>query len=124
MQRNDYYTGIVFTGYVNGIGDAVLSGGRYDSLLEEFDMPMGAAGFAIDTDAVTLKSLADGAVSYADNPEVLVYARDGCEMEAIAYVARLNSQGKKAQFSVFETLEETRRFADRRGIETVVIVGE
>ena len=29
VQRNDYYTGVVFTGYINGIGDAVLSGGRY-----------------------------------------------------------------------------------------------
>ena len=63
VQRNDYYTGMVFTGYISGIGDAVLSGGRYDELLSEFDMPMGAAGFALDTDAVTLKTLADAEVA-------------------------------------------------------------
>ena len=84
VQRNDYYTGIVFTGYINGIGDAVLSGGRYDELLSEFDMPMGAAGFAVDTDAVTMKTLSDANVSYSDNPDVLVFAGDGCEMQAIA----------------------------------------
>ena len=27
VQRNDYYTGVVFTGYINGIGDAVITGG-------------------------------------------------------------------------------------------------
>lgn len=124
VQRNDYYTGMVFTGYINGIGDAVLSGGRYDALLSEFDMPMGAAGFAIDTDAVTLKTLADAKVSYADNPAVLVYAEDGCEMQAIAEVERLNASGVKAQFCVLSTLEETRAFAKERGIPEVKVVGE
>ena len=121
VQRNDYYTGIVFTGYINGIGDAVLSGGRYDELLSEFDMPMGAAGFAVDTDAVTMKTLSDANVSYSDNPDVLVFAGDGCEMQAIALVEQLISEGKKAQFSVLETLEETERFAKERGIAEVRI---
>lgn len=120
VQRNDYYTGIVFTGYINGIGDAVLSGGRYDELLSEFDMPLGAAGFAIDTDAVTLKALSDGG-SYSDKPDVLVFAEDGCEMQAIALVEQLCGEGKKAQFSVLSTLEETQAFAAQRGIAEVKI---
>ena len=124
VQRNDYYTGMVFSGYINGIGDAVISGGRYDELLSEFDMPMGAAGFAIDTDAVTLKTLSDANKSYSDNPLVLVYAPDGCEMQAIELVARLNAEGKKARFSVLPTLEETLDFARKRGIAQVITAGE
>ncbi len=123
VQRNDYYTGIVFSGYINGIGDAVISGGRYDELLSEFDAPMGAAGFAIDTDAITIKHLSDGEVSYADNPDVLVFANDGHEIEAINIVAELNNSGKKAQFSVLPTLEETKEFALVRGIAEVKVVG-
>lgn len=123
VQRNDYYTGIVFTGYINGIGDAVISGGRYDKLLSEFDMPMGAAGFAVDTDAITIKRLTDNDVSYSDNPDVLVFAYDGHEIEAINLVAKLIKQGKKAQFSVLPTLEETQAFALKRGIAEVKTVG-
>lgn len=119
VQRNDYYTGIVFSGYISGIGDAVLSGGRYDELLGEFDLPMGAAGFAIDTDAVTMKILSEGSISYSDNPDVLVYAKDGNEMRAIALVDELNKDGVKAQFSVLPTLEATKAFADERGIAEV-----
>lgn len=119
VQRNDYYTGIVFSGYISGIGDAVLSGGRYDELLGEFDLPMGAAGFAIDTDAVTMKILSEGAISYSDNPDVLVFAKDGNEMRAIAMVDELNKDGVKAQFSVLPTLEATKAFADERGIAEV-----
>lgn len=121
VQRNDYYTGIVFSGYINGIGDAVVYGGRYDKLLSEFDAPMCAAGFAIDTDAITIKRLSDGDVNYSDNPELLVFAEDGAEIEAIGYVATLNSKGVKAQFSVLPTLEETKAFAEERGIPKVEI---
>lgn len=119
VQRNDYYTGVVFSGYINGIGDAVLSGGRYDELLGEFDLPMSAAGFAIDTDAVTLKHLSDGAVSYSDNPDVLIFANDGNEMRAISMVEQLKKDGVKAQFSVLPTLEATEAFARERGIAEV-----
>ena len=123
VQRNDYYTGFVFAGYINGIGDAVMTGGRYDGLLSAFDAPMGAAGFAIDTDAVTLLRLSDGSVSYSDNPDVLVYAADGHEMEAIALVRQMEQEGTKARFSVLATMEETEDFARSRGIPKVIKVG-
>jgi ATP phosphoribosyltransferase regulatory subunit len=123
VQRNDYYTGLVFSGYVEGIGDAVISGGRYDDLLAEFDAPMGAAGFAMDTDALTMKHLTENKVDYSDNPEILVYANDGFELEAISYVEQLCSQGIKAQFSVLPTLEESETFAKERGISQVKVIG-
>ena len=123
VQRNDYYTGFVFAGYINGIGDAVITGGRYDELLSEFGASMGAAGFAIDTDAVTILRLTDESVSYSDNPDVLVFAEDGREMEAIAKVAQLRQEGRKAQFSVLPTLAETEAFAKSRGIAEVIKVG-
>lgn len=122
VQRNDYYTGIVFTGYINGIGDAVISGGRYDNLLAEFDAPMCASGFAVDTDAITIKRLIDDNVDYSDKPEVLVFAADGHEIEAIKKVAELNAQGKKAQFSVLDTLEKTQNYAKERGIAEVMSI--
>ena len=114
-----YAPQIIFSGYINGIGDAVISGGRYDDLLSEFDAPMGAAGFAIDTDAITMKHLSDDDVNYSDNPDVLVFAENGHEMKALRYVDELNEKGINAQFSVLETLEETEQFAKSRGIAEV-----
>ena len=84
---------------------------------------MGAAGFAVDTDAITIKRLTDNEVSYSDNPDVLVFANDGHEIEAINLVAQLNAEGKKAQFSVLPTLEETQAFAKSRGIAEVRTIG-
>ena len=52
VHQIDYYTGVVFRGYVEGAGDAVLSGGRYDNLAEAFGRAAPATGFAVDVDAV------------------------------------------------------------------------
>lgn len=46
----DYYTGIIFEGFVPGIGTAVLSGGRYDELLKKVGRDMPAIGFGVKLD--------------------------------------------------------------------------
>ncbi len=47
MNHLDYYNGIIFQGYVKRVPKPVLSGGRYDKLLEKFGKNKGAMGFAI-----------------------------------------------------------------------------
>jgi len=46
----NYYDGIIFNGYVNGIPDSILSGGRYDKLLSKMGKRAGAIGFAVYLD--------------------------------------------------------------------------
>lgn len=48
--RLNYYTGIIFRGYVSGIGKAVLSGGRYDNLMKNFGVDLKAIGFSLNMD--------------------------------------------------------------------------
>ncbi|MDR5708600.1 MAG: ATP phosphoribosyltransferase regulatory subunit [Armatimonadota bacterium] len=43
----EYYTGIVFEGYAQGVGRPVLGGGRYDGLLMRFGTDRPAVGFAL-----------------------------------------------------------------------------
>ena len=52
VHQIDYYTGVIFRGYAQGAGDAVLSGGRYDNLLSAFGVDAPATGFAADVDAI------------------------------------------------------------------------
>ena len=44
------YTGVVFKAYTYGTGDAVVSGGRYDHLIEKFGKQTPSIGFAIIID--------------------------------------------------------------------------
>jgi len=49
----DYYTGIIFEGFAVGFGKPLLSGGRYDDLLERYGSASRAAtGFAFETENV------------------------------------------------------------------------
>lgn len=52
MQELNYYTGVIFRGYVDGWGKAVLSGGRYGNLFEEDDDDFSGVGFGIDVDGL------------------------------------------------------------------------
>ena len=45
-----YYNGIVFKGFVSGLPESVLSGGRYDKLMDRMGRRAGAIGFAVYTD--------------------------------------------------------------------------
>ena len=46
----NYYNGIIFQGFVDGVPSAVLFGGRYDNLLQKFGKQSGAIGFAVYLD--------------------------------------------------------------------------
>jgi ATP phosphoribosyltransferase regulatory subunit len=43
----DYYTGLTFKIYAHGLGTALGSGGRYDTLLSQFGLPEPAVGFSL-----------------------------------------------------------------------------
>lgn len=45
-----YYNGIIFKGYVERVPNMVLSGGRYDLLMQKFKKNIGALGFALVID--------------------------------------------------------------------------
>lgn len=47
VQSMNYYTGIVFRGFTYGVGFHVLSGGRYDSLMQRFGRECPATGFSL-----------------------------------------------------------------------------
>ena len=120
VQRNDYYTGVVFSAYVHQRGDAVLLGGRYDSLCEKFGDPMPAVGFSLDLDAV---ADLQPAASEGEKPaQALVYGQPGYEIQGQQLVNQLTSQGVMCESSVFDTEEETLCYARKRGIPKVYSV--
>lgn len=50
LTEYNYYTGVIFRGYTYGTGDAVVKGGRYDSLLGQFGKEAASVGFAVVVD--------------------------------------------------------------------------
>lgn len=48
----NYYSGIVFKGFIKGIATSILSGGQYDKLMRKMGRSSGAVGFAVYLDAL------------------------------------------------------------------------
>lgn len=52
LSKYNYYTGVIFKAYTFGVGNAVVTGGRYNSLLGRFGKEAPAVGFAIVIDDI------------------------------------------------------------------------
>lgn len=86
-----YYNGIIFRGFINGIPDGVLSGGRYDKLMAKMEKTAGAIGFAVYLDL--LEQLDRTTVSY-DVDVVLTYDIATDIAALIAAAEELRKNGK------------------------------
>lgn len=120
--RNEYYTGIVFQGYTEGIGDTVLTGGRYDTLLSDYGIDLPAIGFGIDVDAVA--RVVRREMRFQMLPDVLVFPYPGFEVKAMKEIQKLIAMGFRAEFCICETSDEAKAYAAGKGIPTLYFVGE
>ncbi|MBQ5338760.1 MAG: ATP phosphoribosyltransferase regulatory subunit [Oscillospiraceae bacterium] len=122
MHRTDYYTGMIIRGYLSGYGEEILSGGRYDKLLAEFGYDVPATGFAVNIDAavkvLSRQQTARSAALPASN--VLIWAAEGCEAEAIEAAMNLRNKGLIVEHSLSESLEDARQYAAAHGIDSVL----
>ena len=117
----EYYTGIIFRGYFRGLGEQVLSGGRYDTLLGQFGEDYCAIGFGFNVDLASQGKEPEP----EPVPKILVYTQDLKYIPAsVQYRKELEKKGIMAENSVFDTLEETLEYARKRGILRVHLVGE
>ena len=123
VNRMDYYTGNVIKGYIEGCGDAVLSGGRYDKLLSEFGYDVPAAGFAVNVDAVARAEMKK--IDFRPKPvDVIVFGTDGHETDAAVHCSKLISEGLTAETAVFDIIEEVRAYAAKKKIGRIDIVSD
>lgn len=50
VHQAEYYSSLIFRGYISSAGEPVLSGGRYDELFKDFGESLPATGFGINVD--------------------------------------------------------------------------
>ena len=108
VHQIDYYTGVVFRGYANGAGAPVLSGGRYDNLVELFGRRAEATGFAVDVDAV-------GGCLEVEVPQLrtVIHYESGLLGRALEVMDRLAAG--TCELSPCRTLSSTMNLASEKG---------
>ena len=104
----NYYDGVIFKGFVNGIPDSVLSGGRYDRLLSRMGKQLGAIGFAVYLDRLERFGVED---TEYDVDVLLTYDVDSDKKTVIDTVKLLNESGKTVKTS--SEVDSTVRYRQR-----------
>ncbi len=124
VNNADYYTGVIIKGYLEGYGEEVLSGGRYNKLLADYGYDIPATGFAVNVDAVAK-------VAIKKNPrevrpaDVLLYAVEGCEMKAIELAKQLRTEkGLVTEFALTDDLDAVRGYAREKKIGRIIVVDD
>lgn len=116
----DYYTGVVFRGYIDYTGEAVLGGGRYDNLMSNFGTREGATGFGLNLSVVADKlSRAVGTNEVKEKTVLVHYGDTSLVSKALNYVE--NCSGR-CVMSCFEGVDEAVSFAKASGVSKVVEV--
>ena len=83
LEGMNYYNGITFRGYIDGVPGPVVSGGQYDRLMARMGKKAKAIGFAVYLDA--LEKLLEETEEY-DVDVALVYS-DACSMSEVLKTA-------------------------------------
>lgn len=91
VNNMSYYNGIVFTGFISGISDAILSGGQYHKLMKKLRRKSGAVGFAVYLDL--LEQLHTTRKDY-DVDVLLLYGKDTACIDVTETVKKLIFEGK------------------------------
>lgn len=113
----NYYNGVVFKGFVNGIPTGILSGGQYDKLLQKMGRKSGAVGFAVYLDL--LERLSEPEEKY-DVDTVVLYDKHADFGALSSAVRMLTDNGKSV--TALKSVPEKLRFRqllklNERGLE-------
>lgn len=113
VQEIDYYTGMMFRGYMGGAGVPVLVGGRYDSLCAKFGRDIPATGFAIDIDALSESVQLKKEIA----AEELVFCEAGSLKQALDYI---HDSKQIAELAPCDTVQEALALANKKNYRTLV----
>lgn len=122
VNRTNYYTGIIFKGYLDGSGISVVSGGRYDLLAGEFGKDMPSTGFGIETGALASVMISRNEVEEEIMPQIIVWGDENYITNALEYSKMLRNKDIFCEMSNFSSAEETVEYAKQKGIKTVCII--
>lgn len=127
LSKFSYYTGIIFKAYSYGIGDYMVSGGRYDKLLVQFGRDISAIGFAITIDRL-MSALSSQKVEFDTSvADVLVVYEEQRIGEAVQVLTRYRRIGKRAMGMPMEGEKERKEYiayAKEKGMTQLIFMKE
>lgn len=119
----DYHSGLTFEGFVEGLGEPVCGGGRYDGLTARYGFPAPSTGFAFNLLALLAVLERRPEVEATAETDFLVFNLKSDRGEAIEIARRLRSRGYTvARDIIRRDFAESLDYARRMNIRNIIIV--
>ncbi|MBE5966674.1 MAG: ATP phosphoribosyltransferase regulatory subunit [Lachnospiraceae bacterium] len=93
LSKYNYYTGIIFKAYTYQTGEAVATGGRYDTLVGQFGKDTPAIGLAIVIDQLMLALARQKLLEKPKAQDTLILYQLCCRKQAIALAGHFRKEG-------------------------------
>ncbi|AXI07967.1 ATP phosphoribosyltransferase regulatory subunit [Oceanobacillus sp. 143] len=93
INNMDYYSGIIFQGFLDSIGKPVLMGGRYDHLGKQFGDATPAIGFAFEVDYLVHALQQQGKAIVEIGPDFIIKYDKTKQKAALQTAYRLRNEG-------------------------------
>jgi ATP phosphoribosyltransferase regulatory subunit len=121
----NYYTGIIFKGYVDNFGKAILQGGRYDKLTQNFGPYKPACGFGININyLVDIVSMSKSKDSVTCHTDYLILYEINNRKQAFEIGQKLRTKGYIVETDRLKNIEEQIKQAKQRNIRDILKVEE
>ncbi len=127
LSKYQYYTGMIFKGYTYGVGDAIVKGGRYDNLLNQFGKSAPAVGFVIIIDDL-MQALSRQSIQIdSNNQKTIVLFEEECFEKALKKtneirknhgVVELIKRNKKTDIKIYK------EYANRDSVADFIYIKE
>ncbi|MCI8297424.1 MAG: ATP phosphoribosyltransferase regulatory subunit [Lachnospiraceae bacterium] len=95
LSSYQYYTGIIFKAYTYGIGDHVVTGGRYDKLLQQFGKDAPAVGFGIAVDRLLMALASQKIRLEVETTETMILFDVSARIPALGMANSLRQQSRQ-----------------------------
>ncbi|MDI9476134.1 MAG: ATP phosphoribosyltransferase regulatory subunit [Natronincolaceae bacterium] len=118
-----YYSGVIFKGFTKDLGKVLLSGGRYDELLRDFDMDIPATGFAFSVNKVTKALKIQRNLEVQDKKHILLLEDENSGATSDVLNA-LRQKGYIAEVNLLENKKDLKEYIKRRKIDEIIKVDE
>ena len=94
LSKYHYYTGVIMRAYTYGVGDAVMTGGRYDKLLGHFGRERPAVGFMVVIDSLMAALSRQNAGKAAKAGAAVITYRPDTFVQAVAQARERRQAGE------------------------------
>jgi ATP phosphoribosyltransferase regulatory subunit len=119
VQHIHYYTGVIFRGYAERIGEEIVSGGRYDTLIEQFGTSQPAIGLALQVNQLVKVRQGDSGWQRPIKAALIhFHMKDIERAEIVAQIYR--EKGIIAELSFYDSICDTEAYALEQQIYTIV----